>query len=54
MTRVEFDEDLSFVGSAVDIKLKKEFIKHKTSKTKLGESCIYWCKFGKKWDFLAL
>ena len=51
MTMVEFDDDLLFVGSDVDVKLKTEFIKHKTSKTKVGESCIYWCKYGKKVGF---
>ena len=54
VTRVEFDEDLSFVGSAVDVELKTEFIKHKTSKTKVGETCIYSASMVKKWDLPAL
>ena len=51
VTKLQFDEDFSFVGSDLDVKLKRDFIRHKTSKTKAGEICIYWCKFGKKWGF---
>ena len=49
--RLQFDEDFLYIGSDLDVKLKRDFIRHKTSKTKAGEICIYWCKFGKKRGF---
>ena len=51
MIVLEFNDDSSFVGSDTDVKLKTEFIKHKTSKTKVRDTCVYWCKFGKKVGF---
>ena len=45
--KLEFDEEFSFVGSDLDLKLKKDFIRHKTLKTKAGEIRICWCRFGK-------
>ena len=51
MKKLQFDEDFSFVGSDLDVKLKRDFIRHKSSKTKAREICIYWCKFGKKVGF---
>ena len=49
MTRFQFDDDdLPFVGSDIDITLKTEYLRHKTSKLKVGTSVIYWCKYGKR------
>ena len=49
MTRFQFaDDDLPFVGSDIDITLKTEYLRHKTTHTKVGESVIYWCKYGKR------
>ena len=49
--KLEFDEEFSFVGSDLDLKLKRDYIRHKTSNTKAGEISIYWCRFGKKRGF---
>ena len=49
--KLEFDEEFSFVGSDLDLKLKRDYIRHKTSNTKAREICIYWCRFGKKRGF---
>ena len=47
--RLEFDDDnYPFVGSDIDILLKTEYLRHKTSTVKKGTSVIYWCKYGKK------
>ena len=49
-TKFEFREE-EFVGSELDIKIKKEFIIHKKSTTKAGQITIYWCKYGKRRGF---
>ena len=49
MTRFQFDDDnYPFVGSDIDITLKTEYLRHKTSKLKVGTSIIYWCKYSKR------
>ena len=51
-TRFTYDnEDYPFFGSDIDIKLKTEYLRHKTSRTKVGQSVIYWCKYGKRIGF---
>ena len=43
--RLEFDDDnYPFVGSDIDILLKTEYLRHKTSTVKKGTIVIYWCK----------
>ena len=49
--KLEFDEEFPFVGSDLDLKLKRDYIRHKMSITKAGEISIYWCRFGKKQGF---
>ena len=52
MKRLEFDDDnYPFVGSDIDIILKTEYLRHKTSTLKKGTSVIYWCKYGKRIGF---
>ena len=51
VTKLEFDEEGAFVGSELDLKLKRDYIRHKMSITKAGEITIYWCRFGKKRGF---
>ena len=46
--KLEFDEEFPFVGSDLDLKLKRDYIRHKMLITKAGEISIYWCRFGKK------
>ena len=48
MTVFEFPDISSFVGSDVDVKLKTQFIQQKKQRTKAGDTCVFWCKFGKK------
>ena len=54
MTVVEFDDIPSFVGSDVDVKLKTQFIQQKKQRTKAGDTCVFWCKFGKNGDISVL
>ena len=50
--KLEFDDDnYPFVGSDIDITLKTEYLRHKTSTLKKGTSVIYWCKYGKRVGF---
>ena len=46
--KLEFDKEFPFVGSDLDLKLKRDYIRHKISITKAGEITIYWSRFGKK------
>ena len=46
--KLEFDKEFLFVGSDLDLKLKRDYIRHKILITKAGEISIYWCRFGKK------
>ena len=49
-TKFEFDKE-EFVGSELDIKIKKEYIIQKKSTTKAGQITVYWCKYGKMRGF---
>ena len=47
--KLEFDDDkYPFAGSDIDILLKTDYVRHKTSTVKKGTNVIYWCKYGKK------
>ena len=49
MTKFQFDDDdLPFLGSDIEISLQTYYLRHKRTHTKLGESVIYWCKYGKR------
>ena len=51
LLKLEFDKEFPFVGSDLDLKLKRDYIRHKMLITKAGEISIYWCRFGKKRGF---
>ena len=49
MTKYTFDDDgCPFLGSDLEISLQTDYIRHKRYQLEVGESVIYWCKYGKR------
>ena len=49
VTKFQFDDDgCPLLGSDIEISLQTDYLRHKRTQLKAGESVIYWCKYGKR------
>ena len=49
MTKFQFDDDTCpWFGSDLEISLQTDYLRHKRYQLEVGESVIYWCKYGKR------